>query len=98
ARWNLDHPDLTTSYPRVLAARETMRYQGAEGLLAKYGQRRGESSVPDKWFAVFKSLYLKEGSPPAEHCWRVVFGLASKAGEAQQLPRYRAFLRRLDRE
>lgn len=102
-KWNREHPDMKTSYPRVMDARKVAREQGKEGLLGNYGQSKGLSKVPDDPFEYFKSLYLKEGGPGGRSCWLTTAGKfcnSEKAGfiDLKEFPSEDSFMRRLHRE
>jgi hypothetical protein len=99
--WNIKHPDLKTSYPRVVEARRIYWDQGVSGLLAHYGRAAGRSIVKDEWFKYFKAAYLVEGAPSVKSCWIKTLGYVK--GLARELvlktfPSPKSFLRRLERE
>jgi len=75
--WNAEHPDLSTSYPAILRARETVASEGRAGLLAKWGNRRGGSTIDQPWFEFFSNHYLQEQRPSLAHVWRMTFGFAT---------------------
>jgi hypothetical protein len=100
-KWNLEHPDQTTSYPRVIEARKRYCDMGVAGLLAQYGKRAGSTQIDDDIYNCFKTAYLKEGGPSGKSCWMQALGLAQQNGEKVSLesfPSVDAFLYRLKRE
>jgi transposase InsO family protein len=99
AQWNAETPNDTTSYPRVIDARKNYKLHGIAALLGQWGKRSGATSVNDDLFAFFKSLYLKEGRPSAQSCWKITLGYAAKNGyDTTNFPSHMAFVRRLQKE
>ena len=101
--WNNENPELSTSYASILRARKQYKENGVAGLLAGYGQSRGISKVydlPEDIFEVFKSAYLKEGSPSAWTCWLQTLGYAQKkyGFDKDDFPSYRTFERALTKK
>jgi len=97
--WNQKHPDMTTSYPRVLAARKEYQEEGLSALLAGYGHRMGQTSVREEWYEYYRSLYLKEGGPSSFSCWFQTLGFAVKLDPTLSeftFPSYKAFERLLE--
>lgn len=99
AQWNSENPDNTTSYACIMSARKAFQLSGVSALLGKHGKRSGTSAVPDDLFAIFKSLYLKEGRPSAVSCWKITLGYADKHGlDTTSFPSHAAFVRRIEKE
>lgn len=99
--WNLKHPDLKTSYQRVVDARKVYEEQGIAGLLAQYGKNRGTSKARDDWYEYFYNAYMKEGGPSPYSCWLRTFGWARIKEpnlDLENFPSPRTFLYRLERE
>lgn len=99
--WNQRYPEFKTSYQRVVDARKRYREEGIAGLLARYGNRAGETKVHDEWFEYFKACYLKEGALSLKSCWLRTLGYARSKDnsiEVGKFPNPVSFLRRLKRE
>jgi hypothetical protein len=99
--WNITHPEISTSYPRVIDARRIYRGEGISGLLSHHGKSAGQSIVRDDWFAYFKAAYLTEGAPSLRSCWLRTLGYAKGLDSsitAASFPSPRTFLRRLERD
>jgi len=99
--WNAEHPDVQTSYARVLDARKAYKTEGVGGLLAQYGNRAGLSIVRDEWFTYFKGEYLKEGAPSLKSSWWYTLGFAKDLDPdltEEEFPGASAFLHRLEAE
>lgn len=98
-QWNVENPDDTTSYPRVVDARKSYKQHGISALLGQWGKRSGVSSVHDDLFAFFKALYLKEGRPSVVSCWKMTLAHAKESGhDITNFPSHMAFLRRIEKE
>lgn len=96
--WNMKHPEFKTSWPRVMDARKTLNELGPLGLLGSYGKLEGSSTVDGFDFEYFKTIYLKEGAPGAEICWRSTYGNNIKINEGvlpEKFPSVHAFMRKL---
>jgi len=94
--WNAKNPDFKTSYPRVMYFRKEYELKGVAGLLRNQPANKGKSKIKAEWFEYFKNLYLVEGAPTVDSCYRVVkgrFGINNN-----DFPSARTFLRKLDRE
>lgn len=97
--WNQKHPELKTSYPRILDARKKYASEGISALTAKYGHRAGETVTSDEDYHLFKSIYLTENRPSAQSCWKAVLGMAvQKGADIDSFPSVHAFVRRLEKE
>jgi hypothetical protein len=98
--WNEKNPDETTSYPRVMDARKVYKELGSAGLLAKYGNRSGESVVTEQWYQFFKSIYMKEGGPSAAVAWQMTKGFALNSDtemSESEFPSAATFVREIER-
>jgi len=100
AAWNQKHPEMKTSYPRILDARKKYEQEGVSALTAKYGHRAGETVTSDEDYQLFKSLYLTENRSSAQSCHAAVLGMAVRLrGVAREdFPSVHAFTRRLEKE
>lgn len=99
AGWNQNNPDNRTSYCRLVTERNRFKSVGVSALLGKWGKRSSGSCVPDDLFVFFKSLYLCDGRPSVDSCWKITLGHAIKNGiPAGSVPSASAFYRRLKRE
>jgi transposase InsO family protein len=98
--WNQKHPEMKTSYPRILDARKKYEAEGVSALTAKYGHRAGETVTSDEDYQVFKSEYLSENRPSAQSCWTLTLGMARRLRgiSADGFPSVHAFMRRLEKE
>ncbi len=99
AEWNLLHPDNQTSYPSIIRMRRRYFADGISGLLSlKGGINR--TTVMDKYFEYFKTLYLTEGAPSLRSCWDSTLGYAMRTDnvEIKDFPTHASFLRRLEKE
>lgn len=98
--WNEKNPDEKTSYPRVMDARKVYKELGAAGLLARYGNRAGETVVTEQWYQFFKSIYMKEGAPSASVAWHMTKGFALQADPEMpetEFPSAVTFVREVER-
>ena len=87
------------SYKSYLRMRARYREHGVQGLLPGYGNRIGDTVIPDAVFEVFKSAYLKEGAPGLPVCVNIAKGFAAKNKiTVEPFPSAATFLRRLRRE
>lgn len=95
--WGIKHPEKKTSYSALMNAKSKYETLGIDGLLGKYGNRKGASSVNSEYYEFFKSLYLKEGAPSANSCWRITLGYAKEKDnvELTNFPTCRTFDRLL---
>jgi hypothetical protein len=99
--WNREHPEIKTSYARILDARKKYSVEGISGLLARYGNRAGKSEINKIYLDEFKKLWMIEGAPSLRSCWLRVIGMAKRMDQeidASSFPSPIAFKRRLDRE
>lgn len=91
--------DAGISYKSYLRMRARYREHGVKGLLPGYGNRIGDTVIPDAVFEVFKSAYLKEGAPGLPVCVSLAKGYAVKNKiTVEPFPSAATFLRRLRRE
>jgi len=100
AAWNQKHPEMKTSYPRILDARKKYEQEGLSALTAKYGHRAGETVTSDEDYQLFKSLYLTENRSSAQSCHAAVLGMAvrQRGVSRDDFPSVHAFTRRLEKE
>ena len=96
-RERAENPD-TPSYPRFVAARRDYQRGGVASLLGRYGNRSHQSTVSNDYFDYFKELFLKEGAPSANSCWRMVAGRYVDVNKIFEFPSSASFLRRLRTE
>ena len=99
SEWNLLHPDNQTSYSSIIRMRRRYFADGISGLLSlKGGINR--TTVIDKYFEYFKTLYLTEGAPSLRSCWDSTLGYAMRTDnvEIKDFPTHASFLRRLEKE
>lgn len=99
-QWNLNNPELTTSYTSLVRMRGRYLKYGLAGLISRYGTNSKKCSVSDLYFEYFKKLYLKEGAPSLRSCWEQTLGYAILKFNANKdkFPSHMAFKRRMDRE
>lgn len=96
-RFNQANPTERTSYPRLLDARKRYQEQGISALLGQWGKRT--DSIPDEWFAFYKSLYMVEGRPSVMSCWKITMGhIKELGGDVSNFPSAAAFDRKLKKE
>lgn len=76
--WNLKHPDKASSYTRIYEARCKYEKFGISALLSKNGKSANKKLIKEEYFEYYKSLYLKEGAPSANSCWRITLGYAKE--------------------
>ena len=98
--WNLNNPNLTTSYASVIRMRNRYVEEGLSGLISRYGTNSKKSTVSDVYFDYFKKLYLKEGGPSIRSCWELTFGHAilEDCIDKTKFPSHMSFARRLYKE
>ena len=98
--WNLENPNNTTSYSSLIKMRRRYYEYGIKGLLSKFGNNNGRTTVSNEDFDYFKSLYLKEGAPSLYSCWELTLGHAILEYGANKFeyPSHMAFRRRMLRE
>ncbi len=94
--WNIQNPELKTSYSSVMYFRKEYELKGIAGLLAKPSGNTGKTKLQKEWVEYFKQLYLIEGAPTAESCHRIVKGCFGSNNN--DFPSVRTFLRQLQRE
>lgn len=94
--WNIQNPELKTSYSSVMYFRKEYELKGIAGLLAKPSGNTGKTKLQKEWVEYFKQLYLIEGAPTAESCHRIVKGCFG--ANNKDFPSVRTFLRKLQME
>jgi len=98
--WNKNNPDNQTSYSSLIRMRNRYFASGINGLLSKYGNNSGRSTIKDCYFDYFKNLYLIEGAPSLQTCWDLTLGYAMRENGVERVnfPSCSTFKRRLRRE
>ena len=98
-KWNILYPEKQTSYSSVIKMRRRYKNDGIHGLLCRKGGIP-HTSVCDKYFEYFKSLYLIEGAPSSRTCWDSTLGFAMRTDgiTREQFPSVYAFLRRIEKD
>jgi hypothetical protein len=76
--WNQQHPDKASSYTRLYEAKCNYKKHGITALLSKKGNTRKLDLINEEYFEYYKSLYLKEGAPSVNSCWRITLGYAKE--------------------
>lgn len=91
--WNVKYPDKASSYTRIYEARCKYQKFGISALLSKNGKSANKKSIKEEYFEYYKSLYLKEGAPSANSCWRITLGYAKNKDnvEITDFPSCRTF-------
>jgi hypothetical protein len=91
--WNLKHPYKASSYTRIYEARCKYEKFGISALLSKNGKSVNKKLIKEEYFEYYKSLYLKEGAPSANSCWRITLGYAKEKDnvEITDFPSCRTF-------
>jgi putative transposase len=98
-KWNANHPEFQTSYASITRIRREFAASGVHALLGNYGKQNSSSIVPDDLFEYFKSIYLSDGRPSSQSCWKITLGYAHEKGiETSSFPSHQAFFRRLKNE
>ena len=97
---NNDEEEFTTSYPSLIRMRRRYFRYGVAGLISRHGEHLTGSSVSDKYFEYFKSLYLVEGAPSLRSCRDLTLGYAVREDDVDRktFPSFMAFKRRLVKE
>lgn len=98
--WNLKNPNNKTSYSSLIKMRRRYYEYGVKGLLSRFGNNNGRTTVNDEDFDYFKSLYLKEGAPSLYSCWEITLGHAILEYGVNKFdfPSHMAFRRRMMKE
>lgn len=99
--WNNKNPEKAVCYTSYYYAKKKYEEYGVAGLLSKKGQNNSKDfNIDSEYFDYYKSLYLKEGSPSVNYCWRATLGFAiQKDGiDPNKFPTARTFDRRLKAE
>ncbi len=76
--WNLKYPSKASSYTRIYDAKKNYNKFGITALLSKKGKNKGCTSIDNEYYEYYKSLFLKEGAPSANSCWRLTLGYAKQ--------------------
>ncbi len=98
--WNLENPEMATSYSRLKSAIKIYQEKGLPGLLSKNGKSAGNTTVQEEWYEFFKSVFLKEGGPSIQHAWLLTLGFARQTDRTwtrETFPSCSAFERLLKR-
>ena len=97
---NNEEEEFTTSYPSLIRMRRRYFRYGVAGLISRHGEHLTGSSVQDKYFEYFKSLYLIEGGPSLRSCRDLTLGYAIREDgvDRKTFPSFMAFKRRLVKE
>lgn len=99
-QWNAQNSD-SISYPNIMKMRHRYKFDGINGLLARYGNNCKKSKISDFIFDYFKTLYLVEGAPSLQSCWDLTLGYAMQQEpyfNKRMFPSPITFKRRLERE
>lgn len=98
--WNIAHPDKKMSYTAYYRAKKRYEKKGLAGLLNKKGKKNNTYCIKKEYFDYYKSLYLKEGGPSANSCWRATLGYAMEIDKVTPMdfPSYKTFHRYLKNE
>lgn len=75
-KWNILHPDKNMSYTAYYRAKKRYEENGIAGLLSRKSQKGCSYCIKKEYMDYYKSLYLKEGGPSANSCWRATLGYA----------------------
>ncbi|MDD3238372.1 MAG: transposase domain-containing protein [Candidatus Gastranaerophilales bacterium] len=98
--WNKKYPEKASSYTRIHEARMKYEKFGISALLSKNGNSINKKVIKEEYYEYYKSLYLKEGAPSANSCWRITLGYAKETDDVEiaNFPSCRTFDRRLRKE
>ena len=99
SKWNALFPEKQTSYVSIIKMRRRYNQSGVSGLLCRKGGI-SHTTVCDKYFEYFKSLYLIESAPSSRTCWDSTLGYAMRTDHItrEQFPSHSSFLRRLEKD
>ena len=99
SKWNILYPEKKTCYSSIIKMRQRYKKSGINGLLCRKGGTP-HTTVCDKYFEYFKSLYLIESAPSSRTCWDSTLGYAMRTDNItrEQFPSHSSFLRRLEKE
>ncbi len=98
--WNTLHPEMKTSYFSIIRARKIYETEGTAGLLGRWGNRAGATTVSEECFDFFRNHYLSESMPSASSVWTMTLGYAIKRDsslDVSKFPSQVSFLRLLER-
>ena len=74
--WNTIYPEKSIGYSALYKAKRKFKQFGLTGLLSKKGTNNSEYIIKKEYLDYYKSLYLKEGGPSANSCWKATLGYA----------------------
>ena len=96
-QWLLEHGE-TVSVATVYRWRKAYLQGGKNALFTGYGNRKGESVIPDDVFEVFMSCYMTEGKVSTRAAYLAAIGHLRKNYQCEKLPSLQAFEYRCRRE
>ncbi|MEE3349822.1 MAG: transposase domain-containing protein [Candidatus Gastranaerophilaceae bacterium] len=98
--WNTKNPNKKLCYHSVYRAKKIYNQLGIAGLLCKKGYSSKGYSIKKEYLDYYKSLYLKEGAPSANSCWRATLGYAIELDNINpiEFPSCRTFDRYIRKE
>ena len=98
--WNTKNPNKKLCYHSVYRAKKIYNQLGIAGLLCKKGYSSKGYSIKKEYLDYYKSLYLKEGAPSANSCWRATLGYAIELDNINpiEFPSCRTFDRYIKKE
>lgn len=89
-KWNMEHPDFPITSKSLYDWIKKSKSGNVEKLADKRGgYNRGQSTIPEKYQNIFKSLYLHQTQPTLESCFRETRLRANVDGET--IPGIKAF-------
>ena len=100
ASWNILNPEKSACYTSLYNAKKNYINNGANALISKKNQCGRKSTVEQKYYEYYKSLFLKEGAPSIHVCWLATLGFAKQECETldvNSFPTERTFDRMLKR-
>lgn len=74
--WNIENPEMETSYANVMKARKTLKEKGAPALLGNYGNKAGSTIIEDHFYNYYENMFLKEKKNSKKSCWKTTLGFA----------------------
>ena len=96
-QWLLEHGE-NVSVATVYRWRKAYLQGGKNALFTGYGNRKGESIIPDDVFEVFMSCYMTEGKVSTRAAYLAAIGHLRKNYQCDKLPSLQAFEYRCRRE
>ncbi len=98
--WNNKNPNKKLCYNSLYKARQKYEQFGLAGLLSKKGHYDSGYVIKQEYLDYYKSLYLKEGGPSANSCWRATLGYAIETDNINPVnfPSYKTFDRYIKKE